>query len=184
MASTSSHHFRNGPPGPYYDTAMLIGPAGEVIANTAKLTRRLCSASKKSTFAAVRLSGFRVGDDHRHSPPATTTCFRVVPGAGVNGAELIIAPYATPVATRGRIPHNRALETRVFRGLQSRGPGRRVADVRQEHDHHPLADRGQGHDVDEHIVLAEFDRQQVISAAAVPLFATAARCVRRHRPRQ
>ena len=128
--------FEMARPGLYYDTAMLINPDGEITGKYRKVHPAALLSLEKiyfrggSTFPVFRIGEWTVGFSicYDNLFPESCRCL------ALHGAELIIAPYATPVADPWEnFLTTRALENGVIPGrLQSRGPRGRLADVRQE----------------------------------------------------
>ena len=104
-------------PGLYYDTAMLIGPDGEIAGKYRKVHPAAYLSLEKiyfrggSSFPVFPIGEWRVGFSicYDNLFPESCRCLML------NGAELIIAPYATPVANPWEnFLTTRALENGVF----------------------------------------------------------------------
>jgi len=162
--------------GLYYDTAMLINPAGEITGKYRKVHPAALLSLEKiyfrggSSFPVFRLGEWTIGFSicYDNLFPESCRCL------ALNGAELIIAPYATPVATPWEnFLTTRALENGAFLAACNH--------VGREGEWHmsgksmvvdPLGEIiAKASDVNEEIVLAAFDREQVIQARRrFPLF--------------
>jgi len=163
-------------PGLYYDTAMLIGPAGEVIGKYRKVHPAALLSLEKiyfrggSSFPVFHVGEWTIGFSTCYDNlfPESCRCL------SLNGAELIIAPYATPVADPWEnFLTTRALENGVFFGACNHvGPEGAWQMSGKSMIIDPLGTIvAKASDVDEQIILAEFDREQVIQARRrFPLF--------------
>jgi predicted amidohydrolase len=109
--------FEMARPGLYYDTAMLIGPQGEIIGKYRKVHPAALLSLEKiyfrggSSFPVFRVGDWTVGFSicYDNLFPESCRCLTL------HGAELIIAPYATPVADPWEnFLTTRALENGVF----------------------------------------------------------------------
>jgi len=109
--------FEMAQPGFYYDTAMLIGPDGEIAGKYRKVHPAALLSLEKiyfrggSSFPVFRVGDWTIGFSicYDNLFPESCRCL------ALNGAELIIAPYATPVATPWEnFLTTRALENGVF----------------------------------------------------------------------
>jgi predicted amidohydrolase len=109
--------FEMARPGLYYDTAMLLGPEGQIVGKYRKVHPAALLSLEKiyfrggSSFPVFRLGdwtlGFSVCYDNLF--PESCRCL------ALNGAELIVAPYATPVDDPWEnFLTTRALENGVF----------------------------------------------------------------------
>ncbi|HWU37973.1 MAG TPA: carbon-nitrogen hydrolase family protein [Candidatus Acidoferrum sp.] len=104
-------------PGLYYDTAMLLSPDGEVIGKYRKVHPAALLSLEKiyfrggSFFPVFRVGEWTIGFSicYDNLFPESCRCLTL------NGAELIIAPYATPVADPWEnFLTTRALENGVY----------------------------------------------------------------------
>jgi len=104
-------------PGLYYDTAMLITPTGEIAGKYRKVHPAALLSLEKIYFrGGSRFPVFGIGDwtigfsiCYDNLFPESCRCL------ALNGAELIVAPYATPVADPWEnFLTTRALENGVF----------------------------------------------------------------------
>jgi N-carbamoylputrescine amidase len=104
--------FEEQGPGVYFDTAFMIGPDGEIFGKYRKTHPAAVQSLEKiyfrggTTFPTWSVNGFRVGVVicYDHVFPETVRC------ATVNGAELVLGPFAAP-----RFPQWDALmTTRAF----------------------------------------------------------------------
>ena len=109
--------FEMARPGLYYDTAMLISPQGEVIGKYRKVHPAALLSLEKiyfragSSFPVYRVGAWAIGFSicYDNLFPESCRCLTL------HGAELIIAPYATPVAAPWEnFLTTRALENGVF----------------------------------------------------------------------
>jgi predicted amidohydrolase len=90
--------FEEQGPGVYFDTAFFIGPEGQVFAKYRKTHPAAVQSLEKiyfrggTQFPVVEINGLRVGVIicYDHLFPETARC------AAVNGAELIVGPFAAP----------------------------------------------------------------------------------------
>ena len=105
--------------GLYYDTAMLINPAGEIVGKYRKVHPAALLSLEKiyfrggSSFPVFKLDDWTVGISTCYDNlfPESCRCL------ALRGAELIVAPYATPVADPWEnFLSTRALENGVFLG--------------------------------------------------------------------
>ena len=91
--------FEAARPGFYYDTAMLINPEGQIVGKYRKVHPAAYLSLEKiyfrggSTFPVFRVGDWTVGISicYDNLFPESCRCLML------NGAELIVAPYATPV---------------------------------------------------------------------------------------
>ena len=163
-------------PGLYYDTAMLINPAGEIAGKYRKVHPAALLSLEKiyfrggSTFPVFRVNEWTVGFSTCYDNlfPESCRCL------ALNGAELIVAPYATPLASPWEnFLTTRALENGVFlaacnhvgvEGEWQMSGKSMVID--------PVGEIiAKASSVDEQILVASFDREQVIQARRrFPLF--------------
>ena len=109
--------FEEQGPGVYFDTAFFIGPDGEVFAKYRKTHPAAVQSLEKiyfrggTRFPVVDVKGFRVGVIicYDHVFPETARC------ATVNGAELILGPFAAPAfPTWDALMVARAFENGVY----------------------------------------------------------------------
>ena len=109
--------FEMARPGLYYDTTMLINPAGEIVGKYRKVHPAAYLSLEKiyfrggSSFPVFRVGDWTVGFSicYDNLFPESCRCLML------HGAELIIAPYATPVADPWEnFLTTRALENGVF----------------------------------------------------------------------
>ncbi len=109
--------FEAARPGFYYDTAMLINPEGEIVGKYRKVHPAAYLSLEKiyfrggSSFPVFRVGEWTVGFSicYDNLFPESCRCLML------HGAELIIAPYATPVADPWEnFLTTRALENGVF----------------------------------------------------------------------
>jgi predicted amidohydrolase len=109
--------FEMARPGLYYDTAMLIGPQGEITGKYRKVHPAALLSLEKiyfrggSSFPVFRVGEWTIGFSicYDNLFPESCRCLTL------QGAELIIAPYATPVADPWEnFLTTRALENGVF----------------------------------------------------------------------
>jgi N-carbamoylputrescine amidase len=104
-------------PGLYYDTAMLIDPEGEIVGKYRKVHPAALLSLEKiyfrggSSFAVFRLGEWTLGISicYDNLFPESCRCL------ALNGAELILAPYATPIGDPWEnFLSTRALENGVY----------------------------------------------------------------------
>ncbi len=109
--------FEMARPGLYYDTAMLINPQGQIIGKYRKVHPAALLSLEKiyfrggSSFPVFRVGEWTIGFSicYDNLFPESCRCLTL------HGAELIIAPYATPVADPWEnFLTTRALENGVF----------------------------------------------------------------------
>jgi predicted amidohydrolase len=161
--------FEMARPGLYYDTAMLIGPQGEILGKYRKVHPAALLSVEKiyfrggSSFPVFRVGDWTVGFSicYDNLFPESCRCLTL------HGAELIIAPYATPVADPWEnFLTTRALENGVFlaacnhvgkEGEWTMSGKSMIID--------PLGKiLTQASATDEQIITAEFEREAVIQA--------------------
>ncbi len=168
--------FEMAGPGLYYDTAMLINPAGEIVGKYRKVHPAALLSLEKiyfrggSGFPVFRVgewtAGFSICYDNLF--PESCRCL------ALHGAELIIAPYATPVGDPWEnFLTTRALENGVFLAACNHVGGE--GDWQMSGKSMVISPLGkiiaQAGGSNEEIVLAEFTREQVIDARRrFPLF--------------
>ena len=174
-------------PGLYFDTAMMISPEGQITGKYRKVHPAALLSLEKiyfrggSTFPVFQIGEWTVGISTCYDNlfPESCRCL------ALRGAELIIAPYATPIDDPwGKLSeHPRLGKRSIFRRLQSRGPGRRMADVGQEHDHlsgRQDSDPGRRCRRSNHLLgsRAGGSRPRAAKFPAIP--GSQARCLRKH----
>jgi len=163
-------------PGLYYDTAMLINPDGEIAGKYRKVHPAALLSLEKiyfrggSTFPVFRIGEWTVGFSicYDNLFPESCRCL------ALKGAELIVAPYATPVADPWEnFLSTRALENGIFlaacnhvgrEGEWQMSGKSMVVD--------PLGKiMAKASDSNDEILMLELDREQVIQARCrFPLF--------------
>jgi len=168
--------FEMARPGFYYDTAMLINPQGEIAGKYRKVHPAALLSLEKiyfrggSSFPVFRVREWTIGFSicYDNLFPESCRCL------ALKGAELIIAPYATPVATPWEnFLTTRALENGVFlaacnhvgrEGEWQMSGKSMVVD--------PLGEiMAKASEVNEEILVTAFEREQVILARRrFPLF--------------
>ena len=163
-------------PGLYYDTAMLISPEGVVAAKYRKVHPAAFLSLEKiyfrggSSFPVFRLGEWTIGFSicYDNLFPESCRCL------ALNGAELIIAPYATPVDDPWEnFLTTRALENGVF--LAACNHVGQEGDWRMSGKSMIITPRGkiamQASGTDEAILTLDISREDVIAARrALPLF--------------
>jgi predicted amidohydrolase len=163
-------------PGLYYDTAMLIDPEGEIAGKYRKVhTAALLSLEKVyfrggSSFPVFRVGEWTIGFSTCYDNlfPESCRCL------ALRGAELIIAPYATPIDDPWEnFLTTRALENGVF--LAACNHVGQEGDWRMTGKSMIITPRGkiaiQASGTDEAIVTLEISRDDVIAARRnFPLF--------------
>ena len=168
--------FEMARPGLYYDSAMLINPEGEITGKYRKVHPAALLSLEKiyfrggSTFPVFPIGEWRAGFSicYDNLFPESCRCL------ALHGADLIIAPYATPVADPWEnFLSTRALENGVF--LAACNHVGREGDWQMSGKSMAIDPLGKiiakGSDANEEIVMAEFSRQQVIDARRrFPLF--------------
>jgi len=168
--------FEMARPGLYYDTAMLINPDGEITGKYRKVHPAALLSLEKiyfrggSTFPVFRIGEWTVGFSicYDNLFPESCRCL------ALHGAELIIAPYATPVADPWEnFLTTRALENGVF--LAACNHVGREGDSQMSGKSMVINPLGKiianASDANEEIVLAEFNREEVVDARRrFPLF--------------
>lgn len=168
--------FEMARPGLYYDTAMLIDPEGKIVGKYRKVHPAALLSLEKiyfrggSSFPVFRLGDWTLGISicYDNLFPESCRCL------ALNGAELIVAPYATPIDDPWEnFLTTRALENGVYLaacnhvGLEGewKFSGKSML----------INPRGkidaQASGTDEQIMTLEIDREQVIDARRkFPLF--------------
>jgi len=163
-------------PGFYYDTAMLITPAGEIAGKYRKVHPAALLSLEKiyfrggSSFPVFRVGEWTVGFSicYDNLFPESCRCL------ALQGAELIIAPYATPVGDPWEnFLTTRALENGVF--FAACNHVGREGDWQMSGKSMVIDPLGKiiakASDGNEEIVTAEFQREHVIEARRrFPLF--------------
>jgi N-carbamoylputrescine amidase len=161
--------FEEQGPGLYFDTAFFIDPDGEIFGKYRKTHPAAVQSLEKiyfrggTRFPVVGVNGFRVGVIicYDHCFPETARC------AAVNGAELILGPFAAPrFATWDQLMITRAWENGVYLapcnkvGLEGDwvfGGRSLVVD--------PFGEIvGQASDDADDMIVVELDREQVYAA--------------------
>lgn len=168
--------FEMARPGLYYDTAMLIGPDGEIEGKYRKVHPAALLSLEKiyfrggSSFPVFPVRGWRVGFSICYDNLFPESC-RVL---ALHGAELIVAPYATPIDDPWEnFLSTRALENGVyFAACNHVGP---EGDWRMSGKSIVIDPSGkilsQASGVDEQVLFQDLDRQQVVAARRrFPLF--------------
>jgi predicted amidohydrolase len=156
-------------PGLYYDTAMLIDPTGEIVGKYRKVHPAALLSLEKiyfrggSSFPVFRIGDWTVGFSicYDNLFPESCRCL------GVAGAELIIAPYATPIDDPW---HNflstRALENGLY--LAACNHVGQEGEWRFSGKSLLISPRGkilaEASGTEEQILSAEIDRDQVVDA--------------------
>jgi predicted amidohydrolase len=168
--------FEMARPGFYYDTAMLISPEGEIAGKYRKVHPAALLSLEKiyfrggSSFPVFHVGEWTVGFSicYDNLFPESCRCL------ALNGAELIIAPYATPV---GKPWENflttRALENGVFLAACNHvGPEGEWQMSGKSMVVDPLGEIVvKASETEEQILVTAFDREQVIHARRrFPLF--------------
>jgi len=168
--------FEMARPGLYYDTATLIDPAGEIAGKYRKVHPAALLSLEKiyfrggSGFPVFPIADWTVGFSicYDNLFPESCRCL------ALHGAELIIAPYATPVADPWEnFLTTRALENGVF--LAACNHVGREGEWQMSGKSMVIDPLGKivatAGGSNEEIVLAEFSRDQVIEARRrFPLF--------------
>lgn len=163
-------------PGLYYDTAMLINPAGEIAGKYRKVHPAAMLSLEKiyfrggSSFPIFRVGEWTIGFSicYDNLFPESCRCL------ALRGAELIIAPYATPVDDPWEnFLTTRALENGVF--LAACNHVGQEGDWRMTGKSMIITPRGriavQASGSEEAIVTLDISRDDVISARRnFPLF--------------
>src|SRR5579864_9005409 len=168
--------FEMARPGLYYDTAMLIGPDGAILGKYRKVHPAALLSLEKiyfrggSSFPVFRVDDWAIGISTCYDNlfPESCRCL------ALNGAELILAPYATPLGDPWEnFLSTRALENGVFFAAcnhvgregewQMSGKSMVIDPLGKI-----VAKASEGN---EEIVIAEFEREQVVEARRrFPLF--------------
>ncbi len=156
-------------PGFYYDTAMLITPQGEIAGKYRKVHPAAYLSLEKiyfrggSTFPVFPVGEWSVGFSicYDNLFPESCRCLML------HGAELIIAPYATPVDNPWEnFLTTRALENGVF--LAACNHVGQEGEWRMSGKSMIIDPLGkilvQASGTDEHVITAEIDREAVIQA--------------------
>ncbi len=163
-------------PGLYYDTAMLIDPDGAIVGKYRKVHPAALLSLEKiyfrggSSFPVFRVGEWTVGISTCYDNlfPESCRCL------ALKGAELIVAPYATPLDDPWEnFLTTRALENGVFLGACNHvGP---EGDWRMSGKSMIIGPRGkiivQASGTEEEIISVDLDREEVIRARrGFPLF--------------
>lgn len=163
-------------PGLYYDTAMLIDPNGEIIGKYRKVHPAALLSLEKiyfrggSTFPVFRVGDWTIGFSicYDNLFPESCRC------AALAGAELIIAPYATPIDDPWEnFLTTRALENGVY--LAACNHVGQEGEWRMSGKSMVIGPTGkilkQGSGIEEQVVIVEISRDAVIDARRrFPLF--------------
>lgn len=163
-------------PGLYYDTAMLIDPAGEIIGKYRKVHPAALLSLEKiyfrggSSFTVFRIGEWTVGFSicYDNLFPESCRCLAIA------GAELIIAPYATPIDDPWEnFLTTRALENGVYLAacnhVGQEGEWRFSGKSMILSPHGKILFQASG--TEEQILSAEIHRDQVVDARRrFPLF--------------
>jgi predicted amidohydrolase len=163
-------------PGLYYDTAMLISPAGEIAGKYRKVHPAALLSLEKiyfrggSSFPVFRIGEWTVGFSicYDNLFPESCRCL------ALQGAELIIAPYATPIGDPWEnFLSTRALENGAFLAVCNHVG--REGDWQMSGKSMVIDPLGKimakASDCNEEIVMVEFHREQVTEARRrFPLF--------------
>ena len=168
--------FEMARPGLYYDTAMLIGPDGAILGKYRKVHPAALLSLEKiyfrggSSFPVFRLEEWTLGVSTCYDNlfPESCRCL------ALNGAELILAPYATPLGDPWEnFLSTRALENGVyFAACNHVG---REGEWDMSGKSMVIDPRGkimrQASPVEEQLLTVEIDRAEVIDARKrFPLF--------------
>ncbi|HLK59767.1 MAG TPA: carbon-nitrogen hydrolase family protein [Chthonomonadaceae bacterium] len=163
-------------PGLYYDTAMLIAPTGEIIGKYRKVHPAALLSLEKiyfrggSSFPVFRVGEWTIGFSicYDNLFPESCRCL------AIRGAELIIAPYATPIDDPWEnFLTTRALENGVFLAacnhVGQEGEWRMSGKSMLISPYGKILHQASG--TEEQVIVAEIDREQVIDARRrFPLF--------------
>ena len=163
-------------PGLYYDTAMLIDPAGEIVGKYRKVHPAALLSLEKiyfrggSSFPVFRVEDWTVGFSicYDNLFPESCRCL------AIEGAELIIAPYATPIDDPWEnFLTTRALENGVFLAacnhVGQEGEWRMSGKSMILSPHGKILHQASG--TEEQILSAEISREEVVDARRrFPLF--------------
>ncbi len=168
--------FEMARPGLYFDTAMLIDPQGDIAAKYRKVHPAALLSLEKiyfrggSTFPVFRLGEWTIGFSTCYDNlfPESCRCL------ALKGAELIIAPYATPVADPWEnFLTTRALENGVYLAACNHvGPEGDWTMSGKSMVIHPSGKiLKQASATEEETIFAEIDREEVMQARRrFPLF--------------
>jgi N-carbamoylputrescine amidase len=162
--------------GLYYDTAMLIDPAGDIVGKYRKVHPAALLSLEKiyfrggSSFPVFKVGEWTVGISTCYDNlfPESCRCL------ALNGAELIIAPYATPIDDPWEnFLTTRALENGVF--LAACNHVGREGEWRMSGKSMIITPRGkvalQASGTEEQIISLDLDRDDVFTARRnFPLF--------------
>ena len=168
--------FEMARPGLYYDTAMLIAPDGAIAGKYRKVHPAALLSLEKiyfrggSTFPVFRIGEWTVGFSICYDNLFPESCRSLA----LNGAELIVAPYATPIDNPWEnFLSTRALENGVYLAACNHvGP---EGEWRMSGKSMVIAPTGkilaQASGTEEQILFLDIDRDEVIRARqAFPLF--------------
>ncbi len=168
--------FEMARPGLYYDTAMLIGRQGEIAGKYRKVHPAALLSLEKiyfrggSSFPVFRVDDWTLGISTCYDNlfPESCRCL------ALHGAELVVAPYATPIDDPWEIfLCTRALENGVyFAACNHVGP---EGEWRMSGKSMLIDPRGkivgQASGAEEQVLTLEIDRQQIVDARTrFPLF--------------
>jgi len=161
--------FEFSSPGVYYDTAMLIDPEGAIVGKYRKVHPAALLSLEKiyfrggSSFPTFRVGEWTVGVSTCYDNlfPESCRCL------ALNGAELIVAPYATPLDDPWEnFLTTRSLENGVF--LAACNHVGQEGEWRMSGKSMVIDPRGQirvqASGTDEQVIAADLDRQDVIRA--------------------
>jgi len=168
--------FEMAAPGLYYDTAMLIDPEGAIVGKYRKVHPAALLSLEKiyfrggSSFPTFRIGAWRAGVSTCYDNlfPESCRCL------ALNGAELILAPYATPIDDPWEnFLTTRALENGVF--LAACNHVGQEGEWRMSGKSMIIGPDGkilvQASGTEEQIITATIDRQDVVRARQrFPLF--------------
>jgi len=161
--------FEMASPGLYYDTAMLIDPEGAIIGKYCKVHPAALLSLEKiyfrggSSFPTFRIGEWTVGVSicYDNLFPESCRCL------ALGGAELIVAPYATPIDDPWEnFLTTRSLENGVY--LAACNHVGQEGEWRMSGKSMVIDPRGrilvQASGTEEQVILAEVDREEVVRA--------------------
>jgi len=161
--------FEMASPGLYYDTAMLIDPEGAIIGKYRKVHPAALLSLEKiyfrggSSFPTFRIGEWTVGVSicYDNLFPESCRCL------ALGGAELIVAPYATPIDDPWEnFLTTRSLENGVY--LAACNHVGQEGEWRMSGKSMVIDPRGrilvQAGGTEEQVILAEVDREEVVRA--------------------
>ncbi len=161
--------FEMASPGLYYDTAMLIDPEGAIIGKYRKVHPAALLSLEKiyfrggSSFPTFRIGEWTVGVSicYDNLFPESCRCL------ALGGAELIVAPYATPIDDPWEnFLTTRSLENGVY--LAACNHVGQEGEWRMSGKSMVIDPRGrilvQASGTEEQVILAEVDREEVVRA--------------------